>query len=136
MSGMGNLYSKAIGQLPPNMQNYIGGASYTGMRQDQNQNPGGRGAPAGQAPFSAGVPPASFGQPLPASGMPSGGVSWPGFGMGGMPGTYGTGFNNPGLAVMPPGGASGQDFLNGFMPNGGMMPYGGGSGMRGGPYQR
>ena len=140
MSGSNNLFAQAVGQLPPNMQNYVGGAAYNGMRQDQNQNPGAAGGmmqpgsmaypgqpmggspPVGQAPQGQGAPNIS-----------SGGASWPGFGMGGMPGTGGQGFSQPGMSVMPPSGQSGQDFTNGFMPNGGAMPYGGGSGMVNGP---
>lgn len=35
--GYGGMMQNAIGQLPYNMQNYIGGPSFNGMRNDQQQ---------------------------------------------------------------------------------------------------
>lgn len=134
MTGFGGGYANPVQQMPTNLQNYIGGTGTQGQRD----NMGGMGMGRGQ--YMSG-----YRRPAPMwgggyGGIMGGGASWPGQGYGGMPGRFGQG---PHIGY---GGAygGGMHGYGGFSPWGygpashspwssGMMGFGGGSGMYGGP---
>lgn len=139
MGGGGGYNS--IGQLPFNLQNYVGGSSYPGM-QTGNQRGGGYGG--GQGNYNAMTQDMSRGQMGNYGFNPQQGFqyqAWPGQGYGGMPGRYGGNQGGPGGGGGYGGyfGGSGFGYSGGGNPYGpgsysspGAMPYGGGRGMMGG----
>jgi len=141
--------TSAIGQLPFNLQNYVGGSSYPGMQQQggnqgyqqgfsgygqqggynamaqdmSNQRMGQYGFGGGGSPFS--YQPYYGGQQYQGyQGGGRGGAAWPGFGgTGGAPGRY----NTAGQGGYDGGGYGGYFGGSGFGMSGGQSPYGPGS---------
>jgi hypothetical protein len=133
--GFGGGWGNPIGQLPTNMQSYIGGSG----PMDQS-DPAGMNAslPGAEVQDTAGA----FQDTLQQDNY--GGAAWPGFGYGGMPGRYQGGYGGS-MGGMGNYGFGGGGFgYGGYSPWGygpgsyspwgaGSMGYGGGSGMYGGP---
>ena len=109
----GGGFSTAIGQLPYNLQNYVGGPSYPGMQTGN------------QGAYNTMTQDMSRGQ-MGNYGFGPRGFSyqaWPGQGYGGMPGRFGGYQGGPSMG----GGYGGYFGGSGFGYSGGPNPYGPGS---------